>query len=285
MKFSILIANYNNGKYFADCYKSIINQTYNNWEAIIVDDGSTDDSLDLIRKLIQDDERFKLYTNTENKGCGYTKRKCAELATGEIAGFLDPDDALLPDAVIKMMDVFENRSDLVLVHSLLFHCDKYLNVKDLYSQGDVVSNEKKDFFNWENKVTAFSAFQMKAYRKTSGINENMIRAVDQDLYLKLAEKGKFYFLNEPLYLYRRHEMGISAASNNAKKAQFWHLVAAMDAAKRRQLNLEDYFLYSFVNRKESLKLNKITTGKAGSSFYLKLFIKSIKQKFSNVKDD
>ena len=52
IKVSILIANYNNGEYFADCYNSLINQTYDNWEVIIIDDGSTDDSLEIIQKII-----------------------------------------------------------------------------------------------------------------------------------------------------------------------------------------------------------------------------------------
>lgn len=82
--FSLLIANYNNGKFFQDCYNSIMAQTYSNWEVIIVDDASTDNSVAIIKKIIGDDTRFKVYENPENKGCGFTKRKCAELATGEL---------------------------------------------------------------------------------------------------------------------------------------------------------------------------------------------------------
>lgn len=73
--FSILIAQYNNGKYFEDCYKSIMAQTYPNWEAIIVDDCSTDDSVEQMRKIVGNDPRFKIFVNEENKGCGYTKRR------------------------------------------------------------------------------------------------------------------------------------------------------------------------------------------------------------------
>ena len=66
MLFSILIANYNNGKFFKDCYDSIINQTYDNWEAIIVDDHSADQSVELIKAIIKEDARFKLYENENN---------------------------------------------------------------------------------------------------------------------------------------------------------------------------------------------------------------------------
>ena len=73
--FSILVAHYNNYEYFKDCYKSIIGQTFQNFEVIIVDDCSTDDSLEKIRNLVSKDQRFKIYTNEENKGVGYTKKK------------------------------------------------------------------------------------------------------------------------------------------------------------------------------------------------------------------
>src|SRR6266567_1565920 len=102
MKFSILIANYNNGRFFKDCYNSILAQTYINWEVIIVDDGSTDDSVEAIKNIINMDKRFHFYINNQNKGCGFTKRKCVEVASGDICGFVDPDDALLPNALKKM---------------------------------------------------------------------------------------------------------------------------------------------------------------------------------------
>jgi glycosyltransferase involved in cell wall biosynthesis len=73
MKFSILIANYNNGKFFKTCYESIITQTYKNWEAIILDDASTDDSLEIIHQIIGNDSWFKVFQNTENSGVGITK--------------------------------------------------------------------------------------------------------------------------------------------------------------------------------------------------------------------
>ncbi|MDD3722635.1 MAG: glycosyltransferase family A protein [Lutibacter sp.] len=84
MLFSILIANYNNGHFFNDCYKSILAQTYNNWEVIIVDDCSTDDSVSVMKQIIGDDMRFRAYFNTENKGCGFSKNKCVKLAVGEV---------------------------------------------------------------------------------------------------------------------------------------------------------------------------------------------------------
>jgi len=100
----ICIPIYNVCKYLERCIDSLLNQTYPNVEYIFVDDCSTDDSLEKIRNLVSKDHRFKIYTNEENKGVGYTKKRCIELANGDICGFLDPDDALLPNALQLSVD-------------------------------------------------------------------------------------------------------------------------------------------------------------------------------------
>lgn len=235
MKFSILVANYNNGKYFEACYNSIISQTYTHWEVIVVDDKSTDNSVEVISSLINGDTRFSLFINEENKGCGYTKRKCAELATGELSGFLDPDDAITPDALELMVIEHQKSPDVSLVHSCFFFCDENLCAGTRFELAKQV-NVDNQFINMDGAVTAFSSFKMGAYKKTPGIHASLLRAVDQDLYLQLAEVGSFYFLDKPLYFYRIHNSGI--ASNNSIKAFYCHLKVVTWAEERRNINLE-----------------------------------------------
>ena len=74
--FSVLIANYNNGKYLMEAIESVRQQTYTNWEIILVDDASTDNSKDIYREL-ENDSRIHIFYNEQNKGCGYTKRRCS----------------------------------------------------------------------------------------------------------------------------------------------------------------------------------------------------------------
>ena len=279
MKFSLLVANYNNGKYFKDCYQSILAQTYNNWEVIIVDDASTDNSIELIQDLIAGDYRFKFFQNETNKGCGYTKRKCTELATGEFCGFLDPDDALLPHAIETILSGFQNNASAVLVHSNLLFCNEELDIVKPHEGANAVNNLDKYFFNFYGAVTAFAGFLRTAYVNTEGIDAYMLRAIDQDLYLKLAEVGAFSFVNEPLYLYRIHSRSISK-NGNFQKAHYWHWFAVMQAAKRRNINIEDFFLKSFSSSKENDKLKKIMTGNANGKLYLFLLKKKIIRKFA-----
>ncbi|MEO9145228.1 MAG: glycosyltransferase family 2 protein [Ginsengibacter sp.] len=236
MLFSILIANYNNGKYFKDCYNSIISQTYEDWEAIIVDDRSTDNSIELITSIIKDDFRFKLITNDENKGCGFTKRRCAELGNGEIAGFLDPDDTITSDALAQMIQAHKNHPEVCLVHSSFYYCNELLERTSVFDRAQSVEVNNR-FINQHASVTAFSTFKMTFYNLTSGIDPTFLRAVDQDLYLKLSEKGPFHFIDRPLYNYRIHNKGIS--TSKVDQAFYWYLKVIMRAEERRKVNLED----------------------------------------------
>ena len=120
--FSVLIANYNNGKYLQEAIDSVLAQTYNNWEIIIVDDKSTDDSVEVYNKY-KDDSRFRIYFNDKNEGCGYTKRRCAELAHGDICGFLDPDDTLTEDALEKHIKVHSSQPKVSVIYSRCYYRD------------------------------------------------------------------------------------------------------------------------------------------------------------------
>lgn len=242
MLFSILIANYNNGHFFKDCYQSIKVQTYDNWEAIIVDDCSTDDSVSLIKSIIGDDKRFKLFFNNENRGCGFTKNKCAELANGEISGFLDPDDALTNDALELMIELHKKNNDIAIITSKYKFVDLNMNFIECCSHGRSIPKNKSYLTYGQGALTHFATFKHKMYLQTSGIDSTMKRAVDQDLYYKMEEKGGHLFLDKILYQYRIHQNNISR-NKNLYKAQYWHFHAMMKAFKRRKqlkLNIDNF---------------------------------------------
>lgn len=252
--FSILVAQYNNGKYFEDCYKSIISQTYQNWEVIIVDDCSIDDSVAHMKQIIGDDRRFKIEINSVNEGCGFTKRKLAELAEGEFCAFLDPDDAITEDAVLLMVTEHIKKPEYSLIYSKPFTCDEFLNIKD-ERKSIQISNTNPYFFNLDGYVFAFISFKKNFYNKTLGINAYLKRAVDQDLVFILYEIAPFHFLNKTLYKYRIHENGISTTTNS-DKAYFWHWVAIIDAAKRRNINIENLFIDKALRSRREQALQK-----------------------------
>jgi len=256
--FSILIANYNNGKFFQDCYNSIMAQTYSHWEVIIVDDASTDNSVAIIKKIIGEDTRFKVYENPENKGCGFTKRKCAELATGELCAFLDPDDAITTEALELMVAEHEKHPEASLIYSNLYFCDLYLNIQ-YERKSKIIENSDAYFFDFEGNVSAFLSFKKEFYSKTEGINSYLQRAVDRDLLFILYEVGPAILLDKSFYKYRIHNNGIST-NQNEDKAYFWFWVTIIDAAKRRNVNIEHLFTEKALLSRREVALQKEIDG-------------------------
>lgn len=234
MKFSVLIANYNNGKFFKDCYDSILSQEYTNWEAIIIDDRSTDDSVEIIKNIIGDDERFFLYENDANYGVGITKAQLIENATGDICGYLDPDDIIRPMALKSAVQVLKKKKDIVLTYSKLAKCDQDLNVLCEFKSAMQVPNGQKTFFNFPIQIAPFVAFRRDVYLKGTKINPELKIAEDQDLYFKMYEVGKVHFINQVDYLYRAHAGGISQNENKAKSYNYYAR-SIWEAMQRRNL--------------------------------------------------
>ncbi|WP_392436988.1 glycosyltransferase family 2 protein [Cruoricaptor ignavus] len=243
---SLLIANYNNGKFFQDCYESLLRQTEQHWEAIILDDCSTDNSLEIIKEIIGDDSRCKVFENEKNEGVGYTKRRLVELATSEICGFLDPDDALVGNAIEKMNSAHSEHPEAGLIYSNFIICDENLNPKSTYKCSPV-KNDDINFYNFGGKISHFATFKKSVYQKTSGINPFFRRAVDQDLYLKLYDAAPVHYIDEDLYLYRIHTGGVSTFGNG-EKAFYWHTLAVLHAAERRGNNIEAVFSENYVRK-------------------------------------
>lgn len=239
--FSVLIANYNNGRFIVDAVESVIKQTYQNWEIIIVDDRSTDNSIEIISNLIKAESRIKLFKNDKNRGCGYTKRRCAEFATGEICGILDPDDALVENAIELSVKTHLANPNISLLFSNCYICDPSLNIRSIKVIKKVPVNKTLLESISEKDVSGFhfASFKRSMYNQTTGIDPFCLRAVDQDLYYKLEEVGSLFHIDDILYKYRVHEGGLSLGNSTAK-AISWHCYVIIETCKRRGLKFEDY---------------------------------------------
>lgn len=239
--FSILIANYNNGKYLMEAIESVRQQTYANWEIVLVDDASTDNSAELYVEL-EKDERIHIYHNEHNMGCGYTKRRCAELAKGEICGFLDPDDVLLPDAIMISAEALITNKKAALTMSRYYFCDADLNIERESRLLDLKPGESY-LEHHDYMPEVFSAWRKSAYEKSGGLNASFKAAVDQDLYFRLEEQGVIVILDAFTYKYRIID---SSVSRNDRKSYFWNQLARYDACMRRGLPVNKLVFPDFV---------------------------------------
>lgn len=239
--FSVMIANHNHGDYLMDAIESVKAQTYPHWEIIIVDDCSTDNSHELYAKLEQD-PRMRVFHNDENKGCGFTKRRCLAEAKGEICGFLDADDCLTDDALQVMVEAHQSHPECSLIYSQMYFVDPQLKVI-------AVSEHQRALLNGESFLTChgtgvishFVTMKKASYDKTEGMDESLRIAEDVDLYFKLEEVGETLFLPMPLYKYRIDTgCNVSLVASNRAKTLGWEVLARAAACKRRGLPIEDH---------------------------------------------
>ena len=239
--FSLLIANYNNGCYLQEAIDSVLRQDYDNWEVVIVDDASPDNSGEIYEKY-KDDRRFHVYHNERNMGVGYTKRRCIEKAKGEICGFLDPDDVLVgADVFDTMVEAHFRHPGASMVYSGMYRADEHLNIIREEPGGDIEPGSSGlQMKSWP--FHHFATFKMEKYLQTPGIDIFLRRAVDYDMYYKLEEVGEAVHLDCIQYIQRNNPHSISL-NNNAYKASAWQIYACVEAMKRRGLADESLMLF------------------------------------------
>ena len=104
IKFSIIIPLFNKEFYIRNTINSVLAQSYNNFELIIVDDCSTDNSYNIVKNF--DDVRIRLFRNDQNRGVGFTRNKGIELSTGDYIIFLDADDEFIHEDLLERLSIF-----------------------------------------------------------------------------------------------------------------------------------------------------------------------------------
>ena len=245
---SVIIANFNNGHFFEDAYRSLLSQTSDKWEAVVIDDASTDNSVEVIQKLFGGDPRFRFYQNEKNLGYQHTLVRAIELSQAEIFGRLDPDDALYPEAVEISLVAHQKHPEAGLVYSNLTVCDENLFPRSEHCSVQIENLDQNSLI-FHGEISPFSTFKKKAYYLTSGIDPILKRSEDVDLYMKMCEVAPVLHIPKTLYLYRIHNKSASKMDNE-ERSYYWHWVALLKTAERRNLNLENIFVQNVVTRKE-----------------------------------
>lgn len=206
---SILIANYNNGAYFKDCYDSLITQTSKEWEAIIIDDASEDDSVAVIEGLIKGDKRFRLYRNEKNIGYSGSVAKAISFSQAELFARLDPDDALASEAIEKSIAAHKQYPEVGLTYTNLMLCDSDLTPQRVEIKQQLPRDALYFALRWE--ISHFSVFKRKIYDQTSGLDIYNLLAQDTDMYFKMWEIVPVLYIPHTSYYYRQHPKGISTS--------------------------------------------------------------------------
>lgn len=202
-KVSIIIPSYNASKYISDTVQSLIDQSFTNWELIIVDDGSRDNSKEIISKFSETDSRIK-YFFQENAGVSAARNHGIKRASGKYITFLDADDYLLSHNLQRKVDLLDADETIDWVFSDVELTDENLNVLD--SEAGLDQDIFERFLLWEQTVVTVPCSNIILRRKCvdDGLcfDTNLSTAADQDFCFYLAQKYTGKRINECLVRYR-----------------------------------------------------------------------------------
>lgn len=213
---SIIVTSYNYDKYISETLNSLINQTYKNIEIIVMDDGSSDNSINIIKNYQKQDPRIKLIThpNNENKGLAFSVKTAIENASGEYIAFCESDDYFALDHIekkIKYINKYPN-ADIIINKPLMFgDNDKIKELQNgfasLFYQLEKIRKPKIYFYEMEYTWT-FPTFSTVMVRKkcfsSCDFNPNPTSAIDIWLWKQITTTYKVGFVNEFLTYWRIH---------------------------------------------------------------------------------
>ena len=215
MLFSILIPVYNSALYIEQCIKSIKNQSYKNFECIIVNDGSTDNSLDLINDIIENDARFTVISQS-NKGISDTRNKLLEMSNGEYIVWVDSDDFVDMDLLYTLWEKISCSGDDA--YSFNYTCfgspSSKLKTIELFKKMDILTSKdilkhlakevKMPSFLW-NKVIKKSLYNGLRFSSQKVMLEDY--EILTSVFLKI---NRMVFIDNNLYFYRQNSNSITA---------------------------------------------------------------------------
>jgi glycosyltransferase involved in cell wall biosynthesis len=239
MMISILIANYNSEKFIYNSILSALNQDFDllEIEIVICDDGSTDNSFEIISGF--SNKNIKIISNKINYGIGYTRNRLIDNSKGDWFLFLDSDDLLKSNCVKLFFDEIRdlNKED----YSMFYGNSDYLDL-----DGKIKKWERSKYFDGTLLSNKFSFpifhpifYNRKFYNLTQGIDVNLKCGEDFDLWYKMEEVGKIKFFPISMYIYRINVNGLSQVGKiNLKwfEIMLEHAIISVAAAKRRNLD-------------------------------------------------
>jgi glycosyltransferase involved in cell wall biosynthesis len=205
---TVVMPNFNKGRFVSVAIQSVLNQTFKDIELIIVDDASTDDSVAIAEKYVSTDgDRVRLLRFSERKGPAAARNLGIRNARGEITCFLDSDDVYSPVKVERQLKALREENKPVVVYCDWWRIDE---------NGNTLSPGKRERLRKSGRVFPVALRMVFGFSTMFMLQKDMLEAVgaydetlwwaeDYDLALKLARDYDFKYIGEQLYGYRTHE--------------------------------------------------------------------------------
>ncbi|NJR15065.1 MAG: glycosyltransferase [Calothrix sp. CSU_2_0] len=227
-KISVIIPTYNRSHLIKDAIESVLNQTYQDFELIIIDDGSTDNTKEVLAEY---GERLQ-YIYQENQGRSAARNHGLNLAKGEYIAFLDSDDVWFPDKLARQVPILKSAPDnVVLVHGYKCIVDKNLQaipgwelkLRNLYTLAERGEENYENYLYSNCIFTSTILVRKAAIMEVDGYDTSIKSMEDLDFYLRLLLHGyNFYFVSEPpLIKYRWHGYNTDELSSDRSYLQVY----------------------------------------------------------------
>lgn len=212
---SIVMPSYNTAEYIADSIRSVLAQTYPNWELLIVDDCSTDETDVIVASF--DDPRIRYFKNEKNGGAAVSRNRALREAKGKWIAFLDSDDLWMPDKLEKQIGFMETNG-----YRFSYTCYGEINERSeptgVHVSGPKKITRKRMYdFCWPGCLTVMYDAEAVGLIQIADIKKNN----DYAMWLKVCRKATCYLLAEELARYRRGRVG-SISTHGYRTLVKWH---------------------------------------------------------------
>lgn len=269
MKFSVIIPVHNAGKTIQRCIDSLAANRFQDYEIIAVEDGSSDDSWQVLCRLAEEYPQLRIYKNERNRGVSYTRNQGLERAAGEYICFTDSDDWVEPDYLQAFSDALAFSADSLPVCGFVNHDEKYSGRCDEYRwtgfEGMKSVALKKELENLYSH-TLLQQLWNKAFSgkviKTAGIRFDESISIGEDFrfilnYLETTGCSELVLINNPLYHYMRDQAGSLMYQ------------VGIDPVEERLLNMEKFYkLLGFSKQEIDIQIRQKRQAVLESQAYL-----------------
>jgi len=213
---SILMPVYNGEKFLSSAISSILKQTFDDWELIVIDDGSTDETPLVLQNLRQNDHRIRVLTNQVCQGIASSLNRSAACAKARLLARMDVDDVAYRDRLQAQVNEFNEHPNLVLCGSNAVHVDSEMRLlfRTTLPSSDI---EIRELAFFENPFVHSSVMiKAEAFNAVGGYRQGLDVTQDYELWIRLFSRGEVKNLMQPYVALRRHTDSVSHSKHHAQ---------------------------------------------------------------------
>lgn len=264
---SVNIPAYNSGEFIERTVTSALRQTYGTIEVIVLDDGSTDNTADIVKRLQRDDSRIRYYYQ-ENRGLASSRNRLFEFSQGEYIAFLDHDDEWYPEKLDLQAGLLRDAPDTALVFSDLL-CEESEGPKKSFRYFDSRRPRKGRIFY--DFLLSGNFIPLSSVLVKAGVLKNYLPfskdfkiAEEWELFLRMSRDFSFDYIDRVCGVYRLHN---NRTTNKNPLLEFDEILKILDYWQAKDGLLRTFYRNKFLFTKAGLNLQKAYFHRSSSSFY------------------